>query len=180
MDAFPRTDWESTKDKYNVLPPATIPIGDNCFANVIFQDLSFHDFSTEIRHYRDATDLWNNDDPNLISNEVPNWERNLSLVAAFPTEIYEDFQATEELELEKAFIRYNDTDMAHSEEKLKRPLFNHPCNLYTRLHFFTKVTYESKVHFLLHNMNLFSRLQLEYCDILKREKGLFFIINLQC
>ena len=44
----------ANKEQYNVLPPELLHIGDNCFANVIFQSLAFLDFQEETKTFHES------------------------------------------------------------------------------------------------------------------------------
>ena len=51
-------DWaDKKKNMSNILPPNMLHVGDNCFANVIFQSLAFMDFEEETMHYMRTSDI---------------------------------------------------------------------------------------------------------------------------
>ena len=92
--------WSNTKkDVSNILPPNMLHIGDNCFANIIFQSLAFMEFEEEAMHYMKASDIWNNGenklyDPSVIPIRLV---YNTKLVSTFPIRIFRDFEPNEEL-----------------------------------------------------------------------------------
>ena len=116
----------------SIFPPDLVHIGDNCFANVIFQSLAFLDYHDEANFFMKASEKWivdrNNDNCQNSIQFTPNF--NKDLVSSFPTQIFKNFEPNKELLLEKAMIRYSDEDFNDpGAYQLSRSLFNHPLNL---------------------------------------------------
>ena len=161
-----KIDWrKSKKDRYNILPPTMLHIGDNCFANVIFQSLAFLDFEYETNHYMKATETWNRTKQHdCHQTAIPiQLKYDSDLISTFPTKIFKDFEPNAELKLEKALIRYNDADFKNNNgDKLFRSLLNHPCNLFIDTRYLSCYGTAQKTNFYLDHLDLFSRLLLEY------------------
>ena len=84
-------------------------IGDNCFANVIFQSLQFVDFSTEVHHYLKATGTWSKKQQKQVVKSYPkNLIYHSAFIDMFSTRIFKKFQPEGYWKLEKAYIQYND------------------------------------------------------------------------
>ena len=165
-----KIDWETTKhDRYNILPPKLLHIGDNFFANVIFQSLAFLDFEYETNHYIKASDTWNKTKQYKCNQTAIPIELRYEteLVSTFATRIFKDFKPNGELKLEKALIRYNDADIEnYNGDKLFRSLLNHPCNLFIDTRYLSCHGTGPKAQFYVDHLDLFSRLVLEYPKLL--------------
>ena len=71
---------------FNIFPPELLHIGENCYANVIFQSVVFLDFQEETMHYMKSSDTWNNGiNKNFDPSVVPlTLEYNTKLLSTFP------------------------------------------------------------------------------------------------
>ena len=105
---------------------------------------------------------------------------NAKLVLNFPTQSYSDFEPDEELKQASALIRYNDFDLrSHDGNQLHRSLFDHPCNLFIDFKYLSRYTTSVKEKFYSENVNLFSKLRLEYADMFAKKDnfGYFYSIR---
>ena len=97
-------------------------------------------------------------------------------IDVFPTKIFRDFQAVGDWAFDKSFIRYNDDDIqknieSNEELKLTRSLFDHPYNLFINTKYLSGYEQQEKINFYLTKMNLFTRLRLEYDELLSNTKN---------
>ena len=164
----------------NILPPELMHIGDNCFANVIFQSLAFLDFYEETNFFMKSSETWiaerNNDCGQNLVQFKPIF--NKDLVSSFPTQIFKDFEPNKRLLLEKAMIRYNDADFEDGDAgELSRSLFNHPLNLYVNTRYLSSLDQSDKEHFCMEKMNMFSRFILEYDQFMKANELLGYFTS---
>ena len=155
----------ANKEQYNVLPPELLHIGDNFFANVNFQSLAFLDFQEETKHFMKASKTWYVDQNDSSNHDIMSHSINYNeaIISSFPTKTFTDFKHNPELEMEKAMIRYNDKDIDEDTGgTLYRSLFNHPCNLYVDIRYFSSLSFNQKENFCLRKMDLFSRFHIDY------------------
>lgn len=170
--------WNTTKTGMcHILPPTMLHVGDNCFANVIFQSIAFLNFEDEINHYMKASETWNNaKDWQYKQLSIPvGLQYDTKLISTFPTKSFKDFKPDAELILERALIRYNDYDIKEADgDNLQRSLFNHPFNLFIDTRYISQLGIAQKTEFYVKCMDLFSRFRLEYPVMLDEDDFGYF------
>ena len=87
--------WGRTDNgSFSIIPQEMRHIGDNCFANVVFQSLAFLDFRDEADHYMHSTSTWANLAKKEQSKSFPsNLIYHSGFIDMFLTKIFRDFQA---------------------------------------------------------------------------------------
>ena len=131
-----------------------------------------------------SSDTWNigmnkKFNPSIVTLSVV---YNKTLLSTFPTKKFKDFKPNKDLLLERAMIRYNDEDLMTDEDGiLYRSLFNHPCSLYIDTRYLLGYDTNQKAHFCVNQMNLFSRLRLEYANLFQPKSTIgYFTSNNTC